>query len=231
MGNFADIKHAHRFSLEGEELEHVFLEKDLRVLIDSNLTFEDHIAEKVKKANSMLGWIKRSFNFLTPAGFVLLYTSFVRPHLEYAQSIWSPKLRKHINLIESVQRRATKLLSCCKNLLYSERLKMLGLPSLEFRRHFGDMVQIYKHLHVYDQSTLPNKLVRRTRPCRRHNFELQPLFANDGFRGAQNKSFYYRCISTWNKLPRNAVGAPNIKTFKERLNAALNDYPQRYNQG
>ena len=103
LGKFADIKHAHRYSLEGEELEHVFLEKDLRVLIDSNLTFEDHIAEKVKKANLMLGLIKRSFNFLTPAGFVLLYTSFVRPHLEYAQSIWSPKLRKHINLMSQAE--------------------------------------------------------------------------------------------------------------------------------
>ena len=61
IGKFANIKHAHEYILEGNELEHVFVEKDLGVLIDCDLMFEDHISKQVNKANAMLGLIKRSF--------------------------------------------------------------------------------------------------------------------------------------------------------------------------
>ena len=82
LGKFSDIKHAHRYIMEENELQHVFIEKDLGVLVNFNLSFEDHIAEKVKKANSMLGLIKRSLKFLRTSGFTLMYTAIVCPHVE-----------------------------------------------------------------------------------------------------------------------------------------------------
>ena len=228
IGKFSNIKHAHRYMLEGEVLEHVFLEKDLGVLIDSDLSFAEHISKQVNKANSVLGLIKRSFENLNPSMFRILYTTFVRPHLEYAQSVWSPKLRKYVNLIEGVQRRATKLVERIRHLPYSVRLKRLEISSLEFRRMFGDMVQVYKHVHFYDRSTIPDKLTLRTRPNRKHHFELQPNFAKDGSLGVQTKLFYYRCVTNWNNLPRDVVDAPSIKIFKERLNRAWENHPSRY---
>ena len=228
IGKHSNIVHAHPYSLAGNQLEHTFIEKDLGVLIDSDLSFEEHISKQVNKANSMLGVIRRSFDYLSPKIFCTLYSTFVRPHLEYAQSVWSPKLRKRANLIERVQRRATRLVPMYRNLPYEERLRRLDLPSLEFRRHFGDMVQIYKHLHNYDQATIPKKIVRRTRPSRKHEFELLPNFANDGHRGPQSKSFYYRCITAWNNLPRDVVTAQTISSFKNRLNNAWKNHPLRY---
>ena len=168
----------------------------------------------------MLGVIRRGFENLSPKIFCILYATFVRPHLEYAQSVWSPKLRKCVNLIEGVQRRATRLVHRYRELTYEQRLQRLELPSLEFRRHFGDMVQIYKNLHLYDRETVADKLNQGARPSRRQNFELLPNFASDGSRGVQTKSFYYRCISAWNDLPRDVVAAQSIKAFKERLNEA-----------
>ena len=125
IGKFANIKHAHRYQLGGNELEHVFEEKDLGILIDSELTFEGHISKQVNKANSILGVIKRSFNDLSPSAFCTLYTTFVRPHLEYAQSVWQPRLRRSVKIIEGVQRRATKLITQYRNLPYGERLRRL----------------------------------------------------------------------------------------------------------
>ena len=107
LGKLENIKHAHPYSLGGNQLEHVFSEKDLGILIDAEFSFDEHIAKQVNKANSMLGIISRGFENLTPNTFNTLYCTFVRHHLEYAQSVWSPKLRKHVNLIEGVQRRAT----------------------------------------------------------------------------------------------------------------------------
>ena len=217
IGKLTNIRHAHPYVLSGNQLEHVFTEKDLGILIDAELSFEEHISKQVNKANSILGVIKRSFQNLSPQIFLTLYGTFVRPHLEYAQSVWSPKLRKHVNLLEGVQRRATRLVQLYRNLPYEERLQRLELPTLEFRRKFCDMVQLYKHLHFYDKATIPNKFVHRARPNRHHKDELLPNFANDGFRGPQTKSFYYRSIPAWNSLPSKVIDSESTKVFKENL--------------
>ena len=78
---------------------------------------------------------KIPFSFLDGETFKKLYTSFVRPHLEYANPVWSSHLRKHIKMLESPQERATKSVDSMKNLDYTEKLE---LPTLQFRRQRGD---------------------------------------------------------------------------------------------
>ena len=109
IGKFEHIRHTERYQLYGNELDHVFEEKDLGVYIDSELKFDEHISNKVNKANAMVGLIRRSFSYLDGELFKKLYTCFVRPHLEYAQAIWQPHLVKQKRMIENVQIRATKL--------------------------------------------------------------------------------------------------------------------------
>ena len=118
-------------------------EKDLGVTFDKNFTFDSHIQRVVNKANQMLGIIKRSFCYLNKDVFLKLYKSFVRPHLEYANIIWCPFLKRQSVQIEKVQRRATKLLNECKNMTYYERLRYLNLHSLKGRRLRGDLIQAY----------------------------------------------------------------------------------------
>ncbi len=67
-----------------QDLEQVDTEKDLGVIFQSDLHFRIHIAEKVKKANSMLGIISRCFRYMDDCMFKSLYKSLVRPHVEYA---------------------------------------------------------------------------------------------------------------------------------------------------
>ena len=70
----------------------------------------------------------------------------MRPHLEYAQTIWSPYKKKDIQQIENVQKHATKLITKIKHLLYEGRLHHLGLPILVYRRMRGerDLIETYK---------------------------------------------------------------------------------------
>ena len=217
LGKFENIKHAHQYKIDDKILEHVECEKDLGVFIDSDLSFENHISEKVKVANNLVGLIRRSFFHLSTSLFKQLFTSFVRPHLEYAQAVWHPHLRKNINQIENVQRRATKLVKGISNLSYEDRLKKIGLPTLEQRRSQIDMIEVYKHLNFYDKSTIPERFKPRLRPSRQHNFQLQRNFPNDGVRGPQSTSFYFRTIKPWNELPRNIVNCKSIKHFKKYL--------------
>ena len=104
-------------------LENVEQEKDIGVIIDSNLEFDKHINAKINKANSMFSIIRRSFQFLNPQTFTPLYKSLVRSHLDYASSVWNPYKQKHIEAIENVQKRATRQLPNMSKLSYEERLR------------------------------------------------------------------------------------------------------------
>ena len=228
LGKFENIMHTHRYKINGDELDHVFEEKDLGVTIDSDLKFEDHMSLKIIKANAIMGLIRRSFSFLDCKLFKKLFITFVRPHLEYAQAVWAPHLIKHINMIENVQRRATKLVDGLNNVEYSDRLKRLNLPTLAYRRARGDMIEVYKHFHTYDKPTLSHSFKPRDRLSRKHNFQLVPNTSKDGIRGIQTNSFYHRTARTWNDLPRDIVNAENINIFKNKLDDLWTENPIKF---
>jgi len=77
----------------------------------------------------------------------MLYRALVRPHVEYANSIWSPYKKGDIEAIEKVQKRATKLVISFKKLPYKERLLQLNLHTLKYRRLRGNMIEVYKIIH------------------------------------------------------------------------------------
>ena len=80
-----------------------------------------------------------------------LYKTIVRPHVEYATTVCTPLFKKDMIAIENVQRRATKLVSCIKYLSYPERLRKLGLLSLECMRERADLIVVYKIMHTIDK--------------------------------------------------------------------------------
>ena len=99
------------------------------------------------KGNQLLGLIKRSFIYKEPGAMKKLYTTLVRPHLEHANAVWSPRFKKDIERIEQVQRRATKLVTGLGDLPYTRRLHILQLPSLVYRQYRGDMIETYKYIN------------------------------------------------------------------------------------
>ena len=209
-------------------MEHVFDEKDLGVTFDSDMSFGEHIANKINKANSITGLIRRSFTFLDCASFTKLYCAMVRPHLEYAQSIWSPHLLKDIDAIENVQIRATKLVDGLSNLSYSERLRKLNLPTLKYRRHRGDLIEMFKHMKTYDSSIVAPSFQHRFRPSRKHKFQIHDPAPKDGIRGVQANSFHYRIPRIWNNLPNNVVDASSLESFKNKLDKLWENQPMKY---
>lgn len=201
------------YKLDDHVLEYSSCEKDLGVNIDENLTFEEHISEKVNKANSIMGLIRRTFIHLDKSNFVQLFTALVRPHLEYAQLIWSPHLKKHIELIENVQRRATKRIQGLQNKSYEERLKELNLPTLVYRRLRGDMIETYKMMNTYDQEVTPNlKFADNT--LRGHSKKLMVMHAHKNVR---KFSYCGRVAKTWNILSDETVTATSILDFEKKL--------------
>ena len=92
----------------------------------------------------IMATIRRSFHHLTPETFMLLFKSLVRPHLEYAAPVWSPRLKQDRERLEGLQRRATKMVPALKNLPYPKRLRKLKLLSLSYRKLRGEMITTFK---------------------------------------------------------------------------------------
>ena len=94
----------------GRNLEETQEEKDLGVLFDPSFKFSKHVGLITLRANRILGVIKRSFDYMDQDMLCMLYKTLIRPHLEYANTIWSPILQKDKQLLEKVQRRATRII-------------------------------------------------------------------------------------------------------------------------
>ena len=100
------------------------------VMIRRDLKAGAQCAKAAAKASSVLGLINRHFESLDKESFLILYKSFVRPHMEYCVQAWSPYLGKDIETLEKIQRRATRLVQGMKKLDYTGRLKALGLQTI-----------------------------------------------------------------------------------------------------
>ena len=100
-------------------------------MIDDKLSFRKHATGAIKRANRILASIRRTIKHKEKDKVVPLYTALVRPLLEYGNVIWGPRFWGDIKLIERVHRRATRLIPSLKELIYTERLEQLSLPSAQ----------------------------------------------------------------------------------------------------
>ena len=134
------------------KLQSTKAERDLGVTVDNELSFSEHIRAATAKANSVIGMLKNAFVCRDVDIWKNMYVSLVRPHLEYAVSVWKPRLRRDIDALERVQKRALRIPYELRKLDgYNERLSAVGLTTLEVRRYRGDLIQTYKLIKGLEQ--------------------------------------------------------------------------------
>jgi len=152
--------------------------------------------------------------------FLKLYKSLVRPHLEYANIIWHPYLKRQSALIERVRRRATKVLYECRNMEYTDRLVYFDLHSLKGRRLRGDLIEVYKIVNnlvdINSDTFFRFNFDQRTR-----NSDLK-IFIEHSNTKKRRGSFKYRVAQHWNNLPFELKHAPTLNHFKNQLDANTN---------
>lgn len=122
--------------------------KDLGVLFDEKLSFNNHVRSIISRASKLLGFICRSLKpFDKLNTHIILYNTYVRSILEYGSAIWNPFYHTYTNIIENIQRKFTRI-SCYKFKIpycdYEDRLKKLGMTSLFYRRLYFDEMLLYK---------------------------------------------------------------------------------------
>jgi len=159
-----------------------------------------------------------------------LYISMVRPHLEYGDVklqltnleygnvVWHPMLKKDQDALESVQRRATRLVPPLSKLCYEERLKLMGLPSLSYRRLRGDAIETFNYLHGIHSTNSSTLLLlaplHNRIQTRGHSLKLQKRECRLSVRA---NVLGFRTVNFWNSMPEDIVTAPSVNIFKGRF--------------
>ena len=202
----------YEYVMNENTIESVTEDKDLGITVSNDLSFSKYICNAAAKANRVLGLIRKTFSYVSKESFLTLYKTYVRPHLEYCVQVWSPYLKKDIDVLEKVQRRATKIVPELAHLSYEDRLKELKLTTLEDRRIRGDLIEVYKIVNKVDNVDCSQFFeFRDYAGLRGHCQTLQVR------RCRYNVRKYYfsnRVVCLWNSLPESVVISTSVNEFK-----------------
>ena len=212
----------HQFTLGNITLKNIVTESDLGVLMDSELKFHPHVAKVLKKCKSLLAIIKRSFACLNKRIVTKLYKAMIRPVIEYGNSVWGPFYKGDQVMLEKLQRRITKMVPDLSQLSYPERLKLLNIPTLKYRRTRGDMIMLYKMMTNkmkthFDLEWAEHGRQHRTRG---HSRRLRKILVRKQVR---RNHLTVRAVNRWNSLPEAVVSAATTNSFKNLLDKFLKD--------
>jgi len=214
------------YYMDGVKLEKVSLVKDLGLLVSDDLKVSKQCTSAYSKGSQMLGMINRTIRCKTAKSLLPLYKTLVRPHLEYCTAAWSPYYQKDRELLERVQHRFTRMIPGFGAKTYENRLRDLGLWSLEERRNRADLVEVYKMWkglsRISFDSFFEVDLQHRTRG---HSLKLRKNRCRLDIR---QHFFSERVVSAWNALDQQTIDSSSLNIFKKNLSRMRCDGMDRF---
>jgi ribonuclease P/MRP protein subunit RPP40 len=126
------------------------VERDLGIPIQDNIKVSEQCTRAANTANRVLGMINRTFSHKSKLPIDALYNSLVRPELDYYAQAWRPFLKKDIDLLVKVKRRASRMVQEFRGWSYDQRLNFLKWSTLKHRRVRGDMIEVFKLIKSFD---------------------------------------------------------------------------------
>jgi len=204
------------YKIGSEHLSEVDSYPYLGVTISCDLKWHLHIDNSCLKASRVLNFVRRNIYHCSPEAKALAYTSLVRPHLEYAASVWDPFMVGDSTRLEGVQRRAARFAKndYSRTTSVTQLLNELGWSQLSERRRNARLSMLFKAIH--GQIAIPIDSLRR--PVRQTRYSGESAFTNISCRTDTYKySFFPRTVVDWNALPVSTRLKPSVESFGRAL--------------
>ena len=208
------------YSMNDTPLAETEQERDIGVIISSNMKPSAQCSEAARRATNILTQVSRSFLYRDKKTFLQLYKQFVRCHLEFAVPAWSPWTAADIDVLEKVQKRAVNLVTGLQAKTYEDKLSEIGISTLLERRVKNDMVQTYKIINGIDRVDFKIwfNLVGQTSHMQTRNTTYEKNIVAYRSRTDIRKNFFSsRVVRVWNALPTEVKEARNLSIFKQKL--------------
>ncbi|XP_072021163.1 uncharacterized protein [Amphiura filiformis] len=193
----------------GQKLDQVKSHPYLGAELESSMKWKEHIRKVTTKASRVLGFLQRNIWFCSKKVKIAAYKTLVRPVLEYASCVWDPHVKKNINSLERIQRRAARF--CVHNFKrdasVTSMLEHLEWSTLEDRRKNSRLTMLYKILNglVGIDKTNYLEAAEQTISTRgKHKHSLR----NDFIKRMFTALLLPRTLREWNELPKEVAGAP-----------------------
>lgn len=205
-------------TLLGKKIDPVPVAKDLGVIIDSCLNYNEHITKTSSSCIYKLIMINRIKHLLDKKTLLLLIHSFVLTKLFYCSTVWSNTSKKNKNKLQLVQNFAARIVLGLRKFDHiSQGLRTLGWLNIDKKLFFNDSVMMYKCMHESTPTYLTQKFRKRSDIHSRATRHAQDLDLPKCRLAAGQRSFVFRGSKIWNGLPESIKNAKNIKDFKKRL--------------
>ena len=211
---FGDSINASCYEIDGVPLEQTEKTKDLGILIDNKLNFKGHMHEIILKAYSLINRIL-SFSFDDPSFRLKLYTTYVRPKLEYACALWDPTQQLYISKFENVQKYFLKktfrgvAISDDKNIPIFW-LELVYPPCVHVEYTWGYL--LFLMLHARIDLPLPVDVA----PSKTRGPEQKIRIPHYNTRVGK-ASFFLKFGKYWNALPGEVGNVNSLAVFKRKL--------------
>jgi ribonucleases P/MRP protein subunit RPP40 len=215
----------YQYTMNGEVLKETEEETDIGVTVTANMKYSAQCRKAARTAQTVLAQVSRAFHFRDRNVFIRLYTTYVRPHLEFSVPAWSPGTQADIECLERVQQRAVGMVSGLKGRTYEEKLLELNMVSLQERRHQLDMVQVYKIVTGKDMVKKDTWFKGLGEGGRDTRASADPLNLRiPAPRLEIRRSFFsQRVPAQWNRIPAEIKAARTATAFKSAYRAFRRD--------
>ena len=150
-----------------------------------------------------------------------IYTTYVRPQMEYASCLWNVGYVGDLQLLERVQRRWTRAVEGLSDLPYSERLNRLNLFILQGRLLRADLVLVWKIVH--NLCGIKPETLFTFLPGTRTRGHPYKMYVQRAKYDVRRRFLSYRVVKTWNSLSVDTVCAERLDTFKRLLHRDLGE--------
>ena len=204
--------------LNGKKLVAVTSHKQLGLIFNSNMTWDDHIQDRCNKAMMRVTLLKRIALRVPPITKLSIYISFIRPLLEYCSVIFDSCSANMSDMLENVQRQAAlSITGAYTHTSHTDLFAELGLPLLTKRRKMAKLILLHKIINgqtpTYLRDILPPVQVRNYNTRQGDNTLTLPIIKKN----YMLKSFIPSTIRLWNELDNRTQNISDLENFRIAL--------------